>query len=350
MADEDAAWIAPWLEAKRTEGCGPRTLAVLRWAARRTDGALRDAGRCRDPREWTASDAQWLRRRFRDVYGQMQFIARVARSHGNAVFRTVGLPRPGPPSRVRWLRPEEIAVLLEAVRDDRDLRLVALLGLAQGLRRGEWVRLTLSDLDLEGARIRIPRRASPPGPAVWVPLHPSLPEAVRDYLVVRRRRVRRFLRHHPGAFVPDHLFLHLRGGALVPYRPHATEKWAKQIERRMRSRGIRVELSTEMLRRGGATTLAGALRTGEEVGSDEVERSLRRFLRTGADRTARRAVRRVLALRLDLTAPSPSRARAGPESASAGSVLASDRTGPDATSAPAARSRRPPPRPRFGPS
>ena len=312
MDDEDAAWIAPWLEARRKAGCHLETLATYRWAARRTDASLRDAGRCRDPTGWTESDARWLRNRFRDVFGQMRFIARVARSHGNGVFRTVGLPRPGPPSRVRWLRPAEITVLLEAVRDDRHLRLVALLGLAQGMRRGEWVRLTLSDLDLEGQRIRLPRRASPPGPAVWIPIHPSLPDAVRSYLIVRRRRVRRFLRQHPGAVVPDQLFLHLRGARLEPYRPHGTEKWAKQIERRLRVRGVRVDLATEMLRRGGATALASALRVNEELGPDEVERSLQRFLRTGRDRTSRRAARRVLALRLDLPPPRPEHAGADP--------------------------------------
>ncbi len=273
-------WILAWLVAKERSRCAPETVRRYRWAALRSDHAIREAGRPPDPARWTADDARWLRRRFHDEVHQLAVTASLARFCGNPVFRSVGPPRRGPPKRVRWLTPEQTDALLEVVRRDRHLRLVALLGLAQGLRRGDWVRLRLSDLDLAEGRMRISVGPGSRARPEWRLMHPALPDALRDYLRIRRRKIRRFLRAWPSGGVPDELFLHVRGGLLSPYRPHGTEKWMAIIERRLALRGVEIRLSTDMLRRRGAELLAADVQGRPEATPGDAERALRAFLRT----------------------------------------------------------------------
>ncbi len=280
-----------WIARQRQRGCQPETLVQYRCAVRPALAALARAGRPTDPRRWSVEDARWLRRRFSGQRWRMSVVSRLAGFYRNFVFRDVGLPPLRPSPRVRWLTTEQTEGLLEVSRKDRHLRLVVLLGLAQGLRRGDWVRLRLSDLDLEGGRLRIRVRSGVPPREDWVPMHPSLPDAFRDYLWFRRRRVRRFLRRHPGSSVPEELFLHVAHGALCPYRPHGTDKWVKILERRLAGRGIAVRLSTDMLRRRGAALLVDSLRDLPDADPAETQHALQRFLRTKRSRATRSFLR-----------------------------------------------------------
>jgi integrase len=218
-------------------------------------------------------------------------LSRIARYRGNFVFQEVGLPPLKPTHRVRWLSAEQTHALLDVTRKDRHLRLVLLLGLAQGLRRGEWVRLRMADVDLENTRLRIRGRSRTSPREEWVGMHPALPDAFRDYLWFRRRRVRRFLRQHPDSSVPEELFLHVRGGALSSYRPHATDKWVQILDRRLASRGMTVGLSTDMLRRRGAVLLEASLRELPEGSPEVTQRALQAFLRTETPRGTRNFLR-----------------------------------------------------------
>lgn len=282
------------MRAKVHRGCSPETVRRYRWAAARTDAVLRAGGRTRDPARWTPLDARWLRAAFHQERRQLEQAAALARFCGNDVFRRVGLPHAGPPKRVRWLSDEQTDALLDVSRRDRHLRLVVLLGLAQGLRRGDWVHLKLSDIDLDRGRLRIAVRPGASGRGEWVAMHPALPEPLRNYLWLRRRKVRRFLRQRPGVPVPEELFLHVRDGALTPYRPHGTDRWVGILERRMAARGVKVRLSTDMLRRRGVVLLQRSLRERPGATAEDLERSVKQFLRL---KTARVARRRVLSLR-----------------------------------------------------
>ncbi len=292
-------WVQSWLAAKERAGCAAATIAQYRWAARRADRRLNDLGLRREPARWTVREARGLRRVFGDVPGSVAVLANLARFHGNRVFERAGRPPRGPPKRVRWLSDRETAVLLEVARRDRHLRLVCLLGLLHGLRRGDWVRLRVEDVDLEGRRLRVRVYPTFRSPARWVPMHPAVPDAFRDYLWARRRRVRRYLRRYPTGRVPTELFLHRVGGELVPYRPHGTDKWLVILERRMRERGVSVRLSSDMLRRQGAVLLARRLLQERPEEPEIAARAARAFLRQKGRRAtgrflAARAVRRAL--------------------------------------------------------
>ncbi|MGI0129802.1 MAG: hypothetical protein ACREEC_06590, partial [Thermoplasmata archaeon] len=209
--------VGRWYAAKRERGCHPDTIRRYRWVVRRATAFLRHAGRNRDPRKWTADDGRWLRRRLRDDVWQLSVLADLARFSRNFVFNEVGLPRRGPPQRVRWLTEEEVRGLIEVTRGDRHLRLIILLGLGQGLRRIEWLRLQVGDIDLPGNRLLVRGKGRAGGKRVWMTLHPALGPALRDYLWWRNRKVQRFLRRSPLTPVPEELFLHRRAGRLIAY-------------------------------------------------------------------------------------------------------------------------------------
>ena len=302
----DPPWVRRWLAAKERAGCAPGTVAHYRWAARRADKTLRELGLHREPPRWTVREARALRRRFGEAPGSVTVLANLARFHGNRVFERAGLPPRGPPKRVRWLTDRETAVLLEVARRDRHLRLVCLLGLLHGLRRGDWVRLRVEDVDLERRRLRLRVYPTFRSPERWVPMHPAVPDAFRDSLWARRRRVRRYLRRYPTGRVPTELFLHRVGGELVPYRPHGADKWLALLERRMRERGVSVRLSSDMLRRQGAVLLARRLLQERPEEPEIAAEAARAFLRQKG-RRASGPFLAVRALRRALPSPEPPR-------------------------------------------
>ncbi len=271
--------VARWVALKKERGCLPRTIQQYRWIVRKAFTFLKRAGRPTDPRKWSSDDARWLRRRLKEDPWRLSTLADLARFSRNFVFYEVGLPRPGPPRRVRWLSEEQVRTLFEVVRGDRLLRLVALLGVGQGLRRVEWLRLRVGDLDFAGERLLVRGKGRGQPKLVWMPMHPELPGALREYLDWRTTAVRRFLRRHPLSPVPEEVFLHWRGRRLVAYGEGGANAWMGRLERRLNERGCDVKLSTHMLRRSGATLLERTLLRSPEASRDGVYRSVQEFLR-----------------------------------------------------------------------
>ena len=276
---KSAEIVARWVARKQERGCLPRTLAQYRWAQRRAFATLRRGGRTTDPRKWRAEDIRWLTDHLRRDPWTMAIVADLARFARNFVFQEVGLPRRPPPTRVRWLTEDQVRALIAMTAHDRLLRLVALLGVGQGLRRVEWLRLRVDDLDLAGQRILVRGKGRGEPKAVWMAMHPALPGAVHDYLAWRNERVRRSLRHSPLASVPPELFIHPQAGRWVAYGEGGANGWMKILERRMRREGVEVKLSTHMLRRSAATFLERALLRSPDGGRDGVYRSVQEFLR-----------------------------------------------------------------------
>jgi integrase len=271
--------ISRWFALKRERGCIPSTIQHYRWAVRRATRFLKRAGRPVDPRKWSADDARWLRRCFNQDPWKISILADLARFGRNFVFYEVGLPPRRAPSRVRWLTPDEARALIDVTRGDRLLRLVALLGLGQGLRRIEWLRMRAEDIDLVGGRLLIRGKGRGQPRMVWMPMHPALPDAFRAYLWWRDRKVRRLLRKNPLTPIPPELFLHRRGDRLIPYGEGGANRWMLILERRLAARGITVKLATHMLRRSGATLLEKTLLESPEASRDGVYRSVQEFLR-----------------------------------------------------------------------
>ncbi len=271
--------VGRWYAAKRERGCHPDTIRRYQWVVRRALRFLRQAGRSPDPRKWRVEDGRWLRRRLRDDVWQLAVLADLARFSRNFVFNEVGLPRRGPPQRVRWLSEDAVRELIEVTRNDRKLRLVVLLGLGQGLRRIEWLRLQVGDIDFAANRLWVRGKGRSGGKRVWMTMHPSLAPALRDYLWWRNRGVQRFLRRAPLVPVPEELFVHRRGGRFVPYGEGGANRWMLILQRRLAVRGIPVHLSTHMLRRTGASLLERTLLRSPDAARDGVYRAVQGFLR-----------------------------------------------------------------------
>lgn len=240
---------------------------------------LRRAGRTPDPRRWSVDDVRWLRTQLHEERWQLSLLADLARFSGNPVFTEVGLPRRGPTQRVRWLSEETARELIQVTRKDRLLRVVVLLGLGQGLRRIEWLRLRVADIDLPGNRLLVRGKGREQPKRVWMTMHPALPPAIQDYLAWRERKLARALRLNPLAPVPEELFLHRRGDRLIPYGEGGTNGWMRTLQRRLAARGVSVRLSTHMLRRSGATFLERSLLRSPEAARDGVYRTVQGFLR-----------------------------------------------------------------------
>lgn len=268
-----------WFASKREKGCLPATLRHYRWAVRHATALLRQAARPTDPRQWSEEDARWLRHRLRDDVWQLNVLADLARFSRNLVFNEVGLPRRGPPIRVRWLTEAQERALIQVTRKDRFLRLVVLLGLGQGLRRIEWIRLRVSDVDLAGRRLLVRGKGVGGAKKVWMPLHPALGPAFQDFLEWRDLRISRWLRAFPLLPVPDELLIHRKGERLVPYGDGGANGWMSILERRLAAIGVPIKLSTHMLRRSGATLLEKTLLRSPEAARDGVYRAVQGFLR-----------------------------------------------------------------------
>lgn len=271
--------VARWLLSKTNRGCVPHTLQRYRWAAERTIAALRKGDRAVDPARWSVEDGVWLRRAFHDDPWQLWIIGDLAKFYGNHIFEEIGLPRRGPPRNVRWMTERTAEAVLSVTRSDPGLRMIALLGLGQGLRRVEWLRLRVTDFDLEGGRLLVRGKGRAGPKLAWTPLHPAVPEALQGYLRVRDQTVRRYLRGSSRMSVPGELFIHASRGRLRPYGVGGMDRWVLQIEKRLAGLGIHAKLSSHMFRRSAASFLERTLLRSPEASRDGVYRTLQGFLR-----------------------------------------------------------------------
>jgi integrase len=272
-------WVERWLNSKIARNCVPTTLQQYRWVVDRALAALHSEGRPTNPQRWAIDDGHWLRQRFGTDPWFLRVLADLAKFCGNRVFQEVGLPRTRPPTRVRWLTAETAQAIVRATRDDPRLRLVALLGLAQGLRRVEWVRLQVSDVDLTADRLLVRGKGRGEPKLAWMPLHPSLPGALRAFLMFREAQVERYRRVHRAGPVPPEMFIHPVHGVLRPYTVSGADRWVRMIGRRLHAIGIPDRLSSHMFRRSAATFLERTLLDSPEASRDGVYRAVQGFLR-----------------------------------------------------------------------
>jgi integrase len=271
--------LARFFELKAERGCLPTTVSRYQWAIRKGLGHLRQARRSTDPRKWSVDDARFLRTACKEDPWRVTILASLARFARNFVFYEVGLPPKPPPRRVRWLTEEQARAISEVTRGDPLLRLVALLGIGQGLRRIEWLRLRLEDLDFPGGRMLVRGKGRGQPKIVWMAMHPALPAAIAEYLPLRERVVRRELRRTPHGPIPPELLIHRWGGKLIPYGEGGANRWMLILQRRLAARGLSVKMSSHMLRRSGATLLEKALLDSPNASRDGVYRRVQEFLR-----------------------------------------------------------------------
>ena len=202
-----------------------------------------------------------------------------SRAFGNNVVREVGIPPARPPTRVRWLTRAQVELIIRETRDEPLLAFVAFLGLAQGLRRIEWQRLLIEDIDLEGRRLLIRGKGRGRPRLQWVALHPSFAEVYGRYAEVRLHLVDAAGRDHPRAPVPAEVLVCATPSGLSPYTLSGLDCVVRRIQGRLARAGVHVALSTHMLRRSGATLLEESLLGSPGISPDGVYRVVQRFLR-----------------------------------------------------------------------
>ena len=83
----------------------------------------------------------------------------------NPIPRSIHPPKPAP-GRVRYLQPGELRVVLEAA--PMWLRPIIAMAVATGMRRGEILKLRWLDIDLDGARVLLPRTKNGEGRIVYL--------------------------------------------------------------------------------------------------------------------------------------------------------------------------------------
>ncbi len=268
-----------WLAAKARRNCLPQTLRRYRRIGERAVEALREQGRPADPRAWGLSDALFLKDYFHRDSWALGILSDFVAFFGNPVIREAGIPPTGSPKKVRWLSREEAEAVVRFTADDPVLALVVLLGLGQGLRRVEWKRLRVEDVNLKELRILVRGKGRSTPKLVWSSLHPAFPEVFLRYLQHRQKIVQRFLERFPGSPVPPEVFLHQYRRELKGYSDQGLDLLVARIERKLHRSGIDLHVSSHMFRRTGATLLEEALLREPGGPVDGVYRVVQGFLR-----------------------------------------------------------------------
>ena len=207
--------LEAWMRSKVARGLAPLTLEGYRKVVRSLLRDLRSAGRPLEPGCWTRADALRIRELLHGSHGSLVVVSDFSRAFGNNVVREVGIPPARPPTRVRWLTRAQVELIIRETRDEPLLAFVAFLGLAQGLRRIEWQRLLIEDIDLEGRRLLIRGKGRGRPRLQWVALHPSFAEVYGRYAEVRLHLVDAAGRDHPRAPVPAEVLVCATPSGLV---------------------------------------------------------------------------------------------------------------------------------------
>ena len=270
-----------WLESKRRKGCVPSTVREYQRVVVHALLFLRAQGRPLDPTDWTLEDAERIKQSRHEDSRSLQVVADFARFAGSRVLDEAGIPPAPARKNVRWLTRDEVRAVLEAVSDDPLLSFVAMLGLGHGMRRVEWRRLRLEDVDLPNGRLLIRGKGRATPKIVSSPLHPAFPAIFERYLAYRQELVDEALLRYPGSPVPPEALVMLSKVAqgLRAYSDTALDQLVHAIEERTADRGRPVHLSSHMFRRSGATMLEEALLESPEASRDGVYRAVQEFLR-----------------------------------------------------------------------
>ena len=279
MVRADPGSLTRWLLSKEKRGCQGETLRRYRGIVRSCLCEMRHQRRSEVPSRWRERDFDHLRlhgARSRWAFGILVDYARFA---GSRITPLLSFP-PRPFShRVRWLDRTSMEGLIRAVRRDPVLSLIVVLGLGQGLRRVEWRRLRVSDVDLESGRILVRGKGRTVPKLVWMPLHPALPPIWKRFLARRAQVVTRNQLHGAGSPPPPEAFIHQWRGKLVPYSLSGLDAWVERLGTRLGNGGGTTRLSSHMLRRSGATLLEEVLLGSPHPSIDGVYRAIQSFLR-----------------------------------------------------------------------
>jgi integrase len=236
-------------------------------------------GRPTDPRDWSVEDVLALRQARRCDTWTLRVLNDFARFLGSTAVVEAGIPPRPAPTHVRWLTKPQVMAMLRAVRGDPLLELVAVLGLGQGLRRVEWQRMRLSDVDLGRGRLLVRGKGRGTPKLVEVPLHPAFAGAFERYKRHRDGLIALARRRNAQAFVPEELLVHRWTGGLRGFSLSGLDLLVHRIQRKVQDAGVSVRLSSHMFRRSGATLLEEALLASPRASKDGVYRVVQGFLR-----------------------------------------------------------------------
>lgn len=268
-------WIASKAKRRVTEG----TLRRYRGVAERAVADQRQHGRPVAPSSWTVADFDRLRARTVRSHWAFHVLLDFARYAGCRVLRDVS-PPPRPSSgRVRWLDRATMEAIVRSTRTDPLRSLVTLLGLGCGLRRVEWRRLRVDDVELANGRMLIRGKGRGSPKLVWAPIHPALPSVWERFLEYRRGIVRRAMQRDPNTVVPPEALIHLSRDGLRAYTDSGLDRIVQRIGQRL-PEGVRPgRLASHMLRRSAATLLEDVLLEQPDPSLDGVYRAVQQFLR-----------------------------------------------------------------------
>ncbi|MGI0054319.1 MAG: tyrosine-type recombinase/integrase [Thermoplasmata archaeon] len=269
--------IERWIHLKENRRCVSATLARYREIAERAMHEQRRRDRPLDPSRWTEADFDHLRRevvRSRWAFGILIDFARFA---GGRHAADIDRPsRPSASGRVRWVDRATMRELVMRTRGDPVLALIAVLGLGQGLRRVEWKRLQVGDVDLAGGRLLVRGKGRGAPKMVWVPLHPSFSRIWKRFL---DHRARVCVGRAAGEAEPAEALVHRWKGRLRAYSDTGLDRIVARMGARSRIGAPRGRLASHMLRRSGATLLEEVLLDSPHPTLDGVYRAVQAFLR-----------------------------------------------------------------------
>lgn len=157
------------------------------------------------------------------------------------------------------------------------LALIVMLGIGQGLRRVEWRRLKLGDVDLPNRRMLVRGKGRGAPKLVWMPLHPGFPPIWARYLRYRARLTERSSVGPTSQAAPA--LAHLRRGQLVEYSLSGLDAKIRRLGKGLALDFPDLRLSSHMLRRSGATLLEEAMLATPRRNPDGTYRVLQTFLR-----------------------------------------------------------------------
>jgi integrase len=244
-----------WMRSKVSRALVPQTLHRYRRTVEFVLRTLTREGRPTHPARWKLSDACRIKEIVHGHHWDLTVLSDFARSFGNDVIREAGIPRSPTPTHVRWLSRPQVEAIVRLTRDDPLLAFVAFLGLGQALRRVEWLRMQVGDVDLGGRRLLVRGKGRSHPKVQWVPMHPSFPEVYRGYSEYRTHLVATAQRIQPNALIPPELLVHRSPYGLSRYSVGGLDLLVRRIEKRVIRAGVPLRLSSHMLRRSGATLL-----------------------------------------------------------------------------------------------
>ncbi len=279
MVPADPGSLCRWLRSKEKRGCQGETLRRYRAIVRSCLREMRRHGRSELPSRWRERDFDHLRLRAARSRWAFGILIDYARFAGSRITPLVSVPPRSFSQRVRWLDRSSMEQLIRSVRGDPTLSLIVVLGLGQGLRRVEWRRLRVADVDLESGRILVRGKGRTVPKLVWMPVHPALPPIWRRFLARRDRLIARNQLRSGAPPVPPEAFIHCWRGRLVPYSLAGLDAWVGRLGRRLGTGAGTPRLSSHMLRRSGATLLEEVLLGSPHPSLDGVYRAIQSFLR-----------------------------------------------------------------------